>query len=60
MDTFWFSNGSQIQDATPEDRIVAFNLDLEGGFKRQESESPWAAGAWLFQYGINGEGGSCH
>ena len=55
-DTFYFSNHTLIEDATPEDHIKAFGLDLWGGQRWEASEDPWAYGAFLFRYGMNAQG----
>ncbi|MGD9851510.1 MAG: hypothetical protein AB7T38_09600 [Nitrospirales bacterium] len=55
-DTFYYSNHAKIMDATPEDQIVAFGLPLWGGQRWEESEDPWAYGAFLFRYGKNQAG----
>ncbi|MGD9851513.1 MAG: calcium-binding protein [Nitrospirales bacterium] len=56
VDTFYFGNNLYIEDATPEDQIVAFGLPLWGGIRWEESEDPWAYGAFFFRYGKNQAG----
>lgn len=56
VDTFYFGNNLYIEDAKPEDKIVAFGLPLWGGQRWEESEDPWAYGAFFFRYGKNQAG----
>ena len=57
-DIFYFSHDTLITDATPDEKIVAFDgsYTLTGGTRGSASEDPWAYGRNGFRFALNDDG----